>query len=198
MVATSEQGALAGKVALVTGGASGIGEAAVIALARQGAIVAVLDRESEGAKRTSEAARAIVGASEALVVDLADGDAIAPAVNRVIDSFGRIDILVNCAAIVGEHSTVLDYSEKSSDEVHAVNLKEPFLLLQHVARHMVARGGGGRIVNVSSSSAFRAGKARLAYASTKAALVQITRSAAAELAPYDINVNAVAPGITAS
>ena len=198
MTSSSDSGPLAGKVALVTGGASGIGAATVVALAEQGATVAVLDRDAEGAARSAEAAREIAGAAEAVVVELGDGDAIGPAVRGVIEALGRIDILVNCAAIVGEHGTVLDLSERSWDEVHAVNLTAPFLLMQQVARHMVERGGGGRIVNVSSSSAFRAGKARLAYASSKAALVQLTRSAAAELAPHEINVNAVAPGITAS
>ncbi len=158
----------------------------------------MIDRDAEGAANTVGAARQIGGSSEVVPLDLSNTAAIPGAVDRVLGLFGRIDILVNCAAVVGEHGTVLDLSEEAWDEVHAVNLKAPLILMQQVARHMVERGGGGRIVNVSSSSAFRAGRARLAYASSKAALVQLTRSAAAELAPYDINVNAVAPGITAS
>ena len=85
-----------------------------------------------------------------------------------------------------------------SDFVHTVNLKAPMLLMKHVARQMIDRGGGGRIVNLSSSSAFRARNSPIPYATSKAAIVQLTRSAAPELGRYDINVNAIAPGITAT
>ena len=185
---------LDGKVALVTGGASGIGAATVEALARRGARVAALDRDAEGAARSAQAAKELAGAALALGVDLSDSAAIPAAVQQVLAEFGRIDILVNCAG-TSEHAALLELTEQAWDLVHTVNLKAPFLLMQQVARHMVERGGGGRIVNVSSSSAFRA-RSHVAYASSKAALVQLTRSAAAELAPYEINVNAIAPGVT--
>ncbi len=186
--------ALEGKVALVTGGASGIGEATALELARRGARVAVLDRDGEGAARTAAAAEAISQEALALHHDLAETAGIPGVVRRVLDALGRIDILVNCAGI-SARGGLLELTEEDWDLVHTVNLKAPLVLMQEVARHMIARGEGGRIVNVSSSSAFRA-RSHAAYASTKAALVQLTRSAAADLAPYEINVNAVAPGLT--
>jgi NAD(P)-dependent dehydrogenase (short-subunit alcohol dehydrogenase family) len=187
---------LSGQVAVVTGGASGIGRATVFALLRAGAAVAVLDRDEAGANAVAEQGRQAGGAAFALPVDLADTAQIPAAVARVLQQLGRIDILVNCAGVAGRFQSLLDIDEENWDFVYTVNLKAPLLLMKHVARHMVARGGGGRIVNISSSSAFRARNSPVAYASAKAALVQVTRSAAAELGPHNINVNAVAPGIT--
>lgn len=189
-------GELSGQVALVTGGASGIGRATVFALLQAGAAVAILDRDEAGTRAVAEQGRQGGGRTFALPVDLADTQQIPAAVARVLQEFGRIDILVNCAGVAGRLQSLLEIEEKDWDFVHTVNLKAPLLLMKHVAQHMVARGGGGRIVNISSSSAFRARNSPVAYASAKAALVQLTRSAAAELGPYNINVNAVAPGIT--
>jgi len=112
----------------------------------------------------------------------------------VLDRFGRIDILANVAGLA-VRATLFDADPDQWDRVYGVNVKAPFFLLQGVARHMVERGGGGKIVNVSSSSAFRSG-GEIVYASSKAAVAQLTRSAAAVLGPYDINVNTVAPGVT--
>jgi NAD(P)-dependent dehydrogenase (short-subunit alcohol dehydrogenase family) len=100
--------------------------------------------------------------------------------------------------VTGKFQSLLEIDDENWDFVHTVNLKAPMLLMQHVARHMIDRGGGGRIINISSSSAFRARNSPIAYATSKAAIVQLTRCAAAELGPYDINVNAIAPGITAT
>ena len=191
-------GELSGKVAMVTGGASGIGRATVSALLHAGAAVAVLDRDEAGANAAVEQGRQSGGNAVALPLDLADTKLIPAAVARVIQQLGRIDILVNCAGVTGRFQTLLEMDEENWDFVQTVNLKAAMLLMKHVARHMIERGGGGRIVNISSSSAFRARNSPVAYASSKAALVQLTRSAAAELGPHDINVNAVAPGITAT
>ena len=189
---------LSGQVALVTGGASGIGRASVMTLLQAGAGVAVLDRDAAGVTATVEQAQAAGGRALALAVDLADTSQISATVERVIQELGRIDILVNCAGVTGRFQSLLEMEEDNWDFVQAVNLKAPMLLMQHVAKHMIGRGGGGRMVNISSSSAFRARNSPIAYASSKAALVQLTRSAAAELGPHNINVNAVAPGITAT
>ena len=189
---------LSGQVAIVTGGASGIGRATVSALLHAGAAVAVLDRDEAGANAVAEQGRQAGGTTFALPIDLADTTQIPAAVARVIQQLGRIDMLVNCAGVAGRLQSLLEMDEANWDFVHTVNLKAAMLLMKHVARHMVERGGGGRIVNISSSSAFRARHSPVAYASAKAALVQLTRSAAAELGPHNINVNAVAPGITAT
>jgi NAD(P)-dependent dehydrogenase (short-subunit alcohol dehydrogenase family) len=189
---------LSGKVALVTGGASGIGEATVKLLAGEGASVVALDRDGEGLSRVVREVEEVGAIARAQTLDLSNTASIAAAVAEVIDTEGRIDILVNCAGIFGDQGTILDLSEKSWDLVHTVDLKAPFLLMQQVGRHMVERGGGGRMVNVSSSSAFRAKQSLATYGAAKAGLVQLTRSAAADLGPHDINVNAVAPGLTAT
>lgn len=189
---------LSGKVALVTGGASGIGRASVAALVGAGAAVAVLDRDEGGVATVVDEGKKSGGNLLAVVADLADTARIGDVVARVLDHFGRIDILVNCAGVTGKFQTLLEIDDKNWDLVHTVNLKAPMLLMKHVARHMIDRGGGGRIVNISSSSAFRARNSPMAYATSKAAIVQLTRCAAAELGSHDINVNAIAPGITAT
>jgi len=190
--------ALSGQVAIVTGGASGIGRATVAALVQAGAAVAVLDRNAEGVKAVAEQGRQAGGKTLALPIDLADTKQIPTAVAQTLQQFGRIDILINCAGVTGRFQKLIEMEEDNWDFVQAVNLKAAMLMMKHVAQHMTARGGGGRIVNISSSSAFRARNSPIAYASSKAALVQLTRSAAAELGPHNINVNAVAPGITAT
>ena len=169
---------LSDKVAIVTGGASGIGRAAVMALAGAGARVVVLDRDGAGVSSAVEEATRAGGSAVAMPFDLTDVKRIPDAVARVLQQLERIDILVNCAGIAGRFQTLLEIDEESWDLVHTVNLKAPLM--------------------ISSSSAFRARNSPLAYASSKAALVQLTRSAAAELDRHDINVNAIAPGITAT
>ena len=189
---------LSGKVALVTGGASGIARATVLTLLQAGAAVATLDRDEAGVNAVVEQGKQSGGKALAIAFDLTDTKSIPGVVERVIRELGRIDILVNAAGVPGRFRSLLESEEQDWDFIHTVNLKAPMLLMKHVAQHMIARGGGGRIVNISSSSAFRARNSPVAYASSKAGIVQLTRSAAAELGRYDINVNAIAPGITAT
>jgi len=187
---------LAGKVAIVTGGASGIGRAGVAALLGAGATVAALDRDEGGVNAVVDQGKKSGGKAIALITDLADTKRIPEAVAKVLKQFGRIDILVNCAGVTGKFQTLLEIDDENWNFVHSVNLKAPMFLMQHVARHMIDRGGGGRIINISSSSAFRARNSPMAYATSKAAIVQLTRCAAAELGRYDINVNATATAMT--
>jgi NAD(P)-dependent dehydrogenase (short-subunit alcohol dehydrogenase family) len=189
---------LSDQVALVTGGASGIGRATVFGLLQAGAAVAVLDQDEAGVNAVVTQGRQSGGKVVGVTFDLTQTAQIPVTVARVIQELGRIDMLVNCAGVAGRFQTVLEMEEANWDFIQTVNLKAPMLLIKHVARHMIDRGGGGRIVNISSSSAFRARNSPAAYASSKAALVQLTRCAAAELGPHNINVNAVAPGITAT
>jgi NAD(P)-dependent dehydrogenase (short-subunit alcohol dehydrogenase family) len=187
---------LAGQVALVTGGASGIGLATVRALAEEGARVAIVDRDSLGAAAAAKVAAEAGGAGKPFVVDLADAAAIDPLVEAVLAAFGRIDILVNSAGVSGAPHSAVDFSDEKYEQVMAINLRAPFFLTRAVGRHMVARGGGGKIVNLSSSAAFRATVSPAIYAATKAGINGLTRATAADLGSYDINVNAVAPGLT--
>ena len=191
-------GELHGKGAIVTGGASGIGRATVIGLAQVGAKVAVLDRDAIGVQTVVDQVKKSGGDALPCVADLAKTAEIGTLVNQILSQLGHIDILINNAGVTGRFQTLLEMDEDNWDFVQRVNLKAPMLLMKHVARHMIDRGSGGRIVNLSSSSAFRARNSPIAYASSKAAIVQLSRSAAAELGPHDINVNAVAPGITAT
>lgn len=189
-------GLLDGRVATVTGSASGIGRATVHLLATAGADVAVIDRDAEGAARTTkEAAEAGVKA-RAFIVDLADRGAVHPLVDAILAEFGRIDILINSAGISAAPHNALDFSDEAYDAVMNINVRAPFLLTRAVGNHMVERGGGGRIVNLSSSAAFRATASPAVYAASKAAVCGLTRAAAADLGRHDINVNAVAPGMT--
>jgi NAD(P)-dependent dehydrogenase (short-subunit alcohol dehydrogenase family) len=187
---------LAGQVALVTGGASGIGRATVQVLATHGAQVAVVDRDSDGARSAVEEVIAKGGTAQAFVVDLADPAAVEAVVEDVLAAFGRIDILVNSAGVSGAPHSSVDFSNEKYELVTAINLRAPFLLTRAVGQHMISRGGGGKIVNLSSSGAFRATFSPAIYAATKAGINGLTRASAADLGRHDINVNAVAPGLT--
>jgi NAD(P)-dependent dehydrogenase (short-subunit alcohol dehydrogenase family) len=190
---------LEGQVALVTGAASGIGRATVLGLSKAAATVAIVDRDRVGASHVVELAKQTGVGAAAFVVDLADAQAIAPLVALVLEAFERIDILVNCAGIsgvAGEPRSSIDFTDEAFEIVMAINLRAAFLLTREVGRHMIDRGGGGRIVNVSSSAAFQARGTPAVYAASKAGLNALTRVSAADLAPHGINVNAVAPGVT--
>ena len=192
---------LAGKVAIVTGGASGIGRSTALMLAEHGATVVVFDQDRANGAEVEDELRAIGAAGAFVDIDLADADAIAPAVDDVVARFGRVDILVNSAGIRAIDPTkgragLFDLDVETWDLVQAVNLRAPFLITQAVARYLVEQGDGGRIVNLSSSAAFQAKWCSMHYAASKAGLGSLTRTAASDLGPHGITVNAVAPGTT--
>jgi NAD(P)-dependent dehydrogenase (short-subunit alcohol dehydrogenase family) len=189
---------LSGKVALVTGAASGIGRATARALVMRGAHVAVVDRSADALAALSAEPWASPEHVTVREFDLTDVADIPRLVESVLTSRGRIDILVNAAGVSGSREGAHDLFSTTLDvwqRVVTLNATAPMLLCQQVGRHMSERGEGGRIVNVTSSAAFRAASPP-AYACSKAALGQLTRAAAANLGRYDINVNAVAPGVT--
>jgi NAD(P)-dependent dehydrogenase (short-subunit alcohol dehydrogenase family) len=192
---------LVGKVAIVTGGASGIGRATALALAEHGASVVVFDQSRTHGSAVEEELRARGAPCGFVEIDLADADGIAPAVDDVVARFGRVDILVNSAGIRAVdpekgRAGLFDLDVETWDLVQAVNLRAPFLLTQAVARHMVEQGDGGHVVNLSSSAAFQAKWCSMHYAASKAGLGSLTRTSAADLGRYGITVNAVAPGTT--
>jgi NAD(P)-dependent dehydrogenase (short-subunit alcohol dehydrogenase family) len=190
-------GPLTDRIAVVTGGASGIGRATAVALAAAGASVVIVDRDSEGAERVAAEIGQVGVAAKAYVADLGNATAIDPLVNAILADFGRIDILVNSAGVTGGgRHNALDFSDELYETVMSINLRAPFLLTRAVGNHMAERGGGGRIVNLSSSAAFRATSSPAVYAASKSGINGLTRASAADLAPYDVNVNAVAPGMT--
>ncbi len=185
-----------GCVAFVTGGAKGIGRATVEAFVALGVNVAAIDIDEEALRETVAACSASGSKVVPIVADLADTSRLDGSFNAAVAEFGRVDYLVNCAAIVGGTLDFLAVEQAEWKRFFRVNVNAPMVLMQTFARHAISRGGGGRIVNVTSSSAFRALRTRPAYGSTKGALGTLTRIAAAQLGEHDINVNAVAPGLT--
>lgn len=185
---------LSGKAAIVTGAGSGIGRAVALRLAREGAYVAVADLNEATAETTAEAIHQTGRQALAVHVDLSRAADIPPMVERVVQAFGRLDILVNNAGIV-QINPFLDVTEEEWDRVMAVNLKGLFFCMQAAAKQMIAQGEGGRIINMSSVSG-RGGRADSSvYAASKMGVISVTRSAALALAPHNILVNAICPGI---
>jgi NAD(P)-dependent dehydrogenase (short-subunit alcohol dehydrogenase family) len=195
--AVRQPGVLAGQVALVTGAAGGIGAACAELLAEQGAFVVVADIAAEGAARTAERIAADGGAAEATLVDMADVASVRAAVQGAADRHGRLDILVNNAGIAVA-KPLLEYTPQDWERQMAVNVTGTFFALQAAARIMVPQGSG-RIVNVVSTAGFVSSSTpEAAYDVSKGAVRQLTVSAGAELAPYGVNVNGVAPGTIAT
>lgn len=182
----------AGRCALITGAASGIGQQIAQALAQQGAAVCIVDRNGPAAEATAEQIRAGGGQAQTLVLDLADSAAVQAALAQRLARNGPIDILINNAGVVSTQP-VDAVSLALWNSTLAVNLTAPMLLTQAVLPGMRAKGWG-RIVNVSSISGVRAGTGRLAYGSSKAALIAMTGQFAIEVAEQGITVNAIAPG----
>lgn len=181
-----------GRCALVTGAASGIGQQIAQALAQQGAEVCIVDRNGPAAEATAQAIRASGGRAQALVLDLADSGAVQAALARHLAQQGPVDILINNAGVVSTQP-VDAVSLALWQSTLAVNLTAPMLLTQAVLPGMREKGWG-RVVNVSSISGVRAGTGRLAYGSSKAALIAMTAQFAIEVAEQGITVNAIAPG----
>ncbi len=196
---------LDGKVALVTGAAGqhGVGRAIALRLAREGADVAVSDIRDGPTSNWGGLAQVVDEIGEigrrglGCVGDVTLSGDVDRMVQETLDRFGRIDILVNNAGspVGPDRVPVVDLDEAVWDRVIDVNAKGTFLCCRAVARHMIGRGGGGKIVNLSSSAGKR-GRARFAaYSASKFAVIGFTQSLAYELAPYRINVNAICPGL---
>jgi 3-oxoacyl-[acyl-carrier protein] reductase len=181
---------LEGKIALVTGGARGIGFAIAKAFAAEGAFPVIADINEEGAC----AAMAALAPSEglALGVDVAEQDSITAMIGAILARYGRLDILVNNAGIGGK-TPFLDISLEEWNRTMAINLTGAFLVAQACAREMAKRRSG-KIVNIASLSGQRGGHGRAAYGAAKAGLDLLTKVMAVELAELGINVNAIAPG----
>jgi 3-oxoacyl-[acyl-carrier protein] reductase len=185
----------ASRVALVTGGAHGIGRGIAQAFARSGAKVAIADRGDREAGSTAQEIAADTGAELLPVtVDVRDAASVESAVQRIEAMLGPIDVLVNNAGIY-PNTPVVDMDEAEWDAVFDTNVKGMFLVSRAVARRMIDRGLGGRIVNISSGAAESGRIGAAHYCSSKAAVNMFTRVLALELAPHNIAVNAVGPGL---
>ncbi len=182
---------LEGKVALITGGASGLGESTAEHFAREGAAVVVVDLDIERAQEVAGRLASAGAKAIAVQVDVADAGQIESCVADVLMKLGKIDVLVNSAGIA-RLRPFLETSIEDFDLVHKVNVRGTFLMGQLVARSMVGRGGN--IINVASASGRRGNYGRTAYGTGKAAIILLTEIMAVELAPHHIRVNSIAPG----
>ena len=183
--------ALHGKVALVTGASTGLGQGIAIALAQAGADVVGVARSS-----TADAERGVTAAARkfyALHADLERQHEAANVVAQSIKLAGRVDILVNNAGII-RRDDALTFGEEDWDAALNLNLKVPFFLAQAVAKHLVQAGRGGKIINIASMLSFQGGIRVASYTASKSGLAGITRLLANEWASRGINVNAIAPG----
>ncbi|AUT66578.1 L-iditol 2-dehydrogenase [Paraburkholderia terrae] len=181
------------RIAIVTGGGTGIGESVVRRYLKEGAKVVVVDVK---AKSDLEATYANADKANLLLLqaDVTKRDSIEAIVRSTVDQFGRIDILFNNAAVF-DMRPLLDESWEIFDRIFAVNVKGMFFLMQRVAQQMVDQGGGGKIINMASQAG-RRGEALVShYCASKAAVISYTQSAALALAPHHINVNGIAPGV---
>jgi NAD(P)-dependent dehydrogenase (short-subunit alcohol dehydrogenase family) len=184
---------IAGRVVVVIGGASGIGEAVVLGAARAGARTVALDLDGAAAARVAARAREAGGACEALPLDMRERAAVDRTLDAVRERYGRLDGLV-CTPSINVRKRILEYQDEEFDRVVALNLKGTFTVVRAAGRIMTADRRGS-IVLFSSIRSRVVEPGQSVYAATKAGIVQVMRAAAAEFGPYGVRVNAVAPGV---
>jgi D-sorbitol dehydrogenase (acceptor) len=179
------------KVAIVTGGARGIGEAVVRAYCAEGAKVVIADIEIAKAQ---EIASELGANALAVKLDVRDSKSISSLISATVAKFGGVDILYNNAGVF-DMGPILEVSEASFDKVFAVNTRGLFFTLQAAAAQMVKQGRGGKIINMASQAGRRGEGLVAVYCSSKAAVISLTQSAGLDLIKYRINVNGIAPGV---
>ncbi|CAI0827580.1 2-dehydro-3-deoxy-D-gluconate 5-dehydrogenase [Serratia entomophila] len=186
---------LSGKVVLVTGCDTGLGQGMAIGLAQAGCDIIGVNRSHP--QQTLEKVNALGRRFLNLQADLSSIEVIAPLLEQAVGEFGRIDILVNNAGIIRRENAI-DFSEKDWDDVMNLNIKTLFFMAQAVARQFIRQGGGGKIINIASMLSFQGGIRVPSYTASKSAVTGVTRLLANEWARHGINVNAIAPGYMAT
>lgn len=187
---------LDGDVAIVTGAGQNIGQEIAETFADEGAQVVVADLDEDRAHSTVESIEADGGEAVAAIVDVSDEEDVAAMIDTAEGEFGPVDVLVNNVAI-SDRDNLMDLSVEDFDRVLSINLRGTFLCTQAAARSM-KESGGGRIVNVASTSAHRGRAEAAAYATSKSGILNFTRSAAKAFADHDIRVNTLSPTRTGS
>ena len=180
------------KVAIITGAGRNIGEETAKLFASEGAKIVIVDMDKARGDKVAADIKKSGGQAIACVANIGSESEVAAMVKAGVDAFGRIDILINNAAI-SDNKTILDISKEEWDRVLAVTLTGPFLVTRAVAKQMVAQGQGGAIVNVGSTSGERGRVRAIAYTAAKGGLHNMTRSMAVQLAPHKIRVNGAVP-----
>jgi NAD(P)-dependent dehydrogenase (short-subunit alcohol dehydrogenase family) len=182
---------LEGRSALITGSARGIGRGFAEAFIREGATVAIADINLAAAQDT---AAELGDASYAVHIDVSKQDSIDTAIESVVAKAGKLDIVINNAAIFDAAETV-DITRESYERLYAVNVAGTLFTMKAAARQMIKQGHGGKIINMASQAGRRGESLVLIYCSTKAAVISMTQSAGLNLIKHGINVNAIAPGV---
>lgn len=182
------------KVAVVTGAGDGIGLQIAESFATEGAMVVIAEINEVAGKRAEEKIKSAGGKSMFIQTDVSEEASVENMVSLAVAQLGQIDILINNAGVV-VHKKVVDLTREEWDRQIDVQLTGPFLVSKHVARHMLARGGGGKMVNISSISAVMGRHKASAHCASKGGLTMLTKVLAMELGEFQINVNAVAPGL---
>jgi NAD(P)-dependent dehydrogenase (short-subunit alcohol dehydrogenase family) len=190
---SSANNEFSGRVALVTGAATGIGRATALAFGRAGASVVLADINDAAGEQVAAEIVAAGGHARFLHVDVADGDSVSNMIRQTVSWYDRLDVAHNNAGTLIQEVAISEMDDGAWDRVLAVNLRSVFLCLKHEIRQMLTQGSGGAIVNTTSVTAFRTVLNSAAYSSSKAGIVALTRIAAAENGRFGIRVNAIAP-----
>lgn len=185
---------LENKVAIITGGAMGMGAATAELFAKEGAKVVIADLNEEKAYEQTEKIKVAGGECSFIKTDVSISEDVQKMVQFTIDTYGRLDIAINNAGITPDDKPIAEFDEALWDRLLAINLKGVALCLKYEIRQMLAQGDGGSIVNTSSINGIRAQANQPAYVAAKHAIIGLTKGTAQEYSPSGIRVNSVAPG----